>query len=100
MKMWKKALVFIPGAILAASFSTAYADGGSNRNACRGLPSHAELTKALADHVATSNPATTNGGLDNNMWATVVNADGIVCAVTRTGLELKDQWLGRRLLFY
>lgn len=72
---------------------------GGVRSACEGLPSHAELTAALAAHVATTtDPATTNGGLDNNMWATVVNADGIVCAVTRTGPQLKDQWLGSRVI--
>jgi len=32
-----------------------------------------------------------NGGLKNNMWATVVNREGIVCNVTRTD-ELNAQW--------
>ena len=32
-----------------------------------------------------------NGGLGNNMWATVVNREGIVCNVTRTA-DLNAQW--------
>jgi uncharacterized protein GlcG (DUF336 family) len=33
-----------------------------------------------------------NGGLGNNMWATVVNRDGQVCAVVFTGTDRNDQW--------
>ncbi len=74
-------------------------DGGKKNSACRGLPGHGELTAALAKHVATTaDPATTNGGLDNNMWASIVSRDGTVCTVTRTGDDLNDQWLGSRVI--
>jgi hypothetical protein len=32
------------------------------------------------------------------MWATVVNRDGIVCAVTFTGANRGDQWPGSRVI--
>src|SRR3954468_9088407 len=37
-----------------------------------------------------------NGGLDNNEWAAIVNRDGNVCAVAFSGATWKDQWLGSR----
>ncbi len=39
-----------------------------------------------------------NGGFDLNMWATVVSDDGTVCAVTKTGVDINDQWLGSRVI--
>jgi uncharacterized protein GlcG (DUF336 family) len=40
----------------------------------------------------------TNGGLDFDMWATVVGDDGSVCLVTKTGNGLNDQWLISRVI--
>ncbi|MGR9086403.1 MAG: GlcG/HbpS family heme-binding protein [Gammaproteobacteria bacterium] len=39
-----------------------------------------------------------NGGLGLDMWGTVVNADGRVCAVASTGDQLNDQWLASRVI--
>ena len=39
-----------------------------------------------------------NGGLDNNEWAAVVNRQGIVCAVSYSGSKVDDQWPGSRAL--
>lgn len=39
-----------------------------------------------------------NGGLDNNEWAAVVNRQGIVCAVVFSGKAVDDQWLGSRAI--
>jgi uncharacterized protein GlcG (DUF336 family) len=39
-----------------------------------------------------------NGGLDNNEWAAVVNRDGIVCAVAFSGDKAGDQWPGSRAI--
>jgi uncharacterized protein GlcG (DUF336 family) len=69
--------------------------GSSNRNACAGLPTHAELQAALA---AAVNAKGGNGGFGLNMWATVVNRDGIVCAVAFTGASRGDQWPGSRVI--
>lgn len=64
---------------------------------CDRLPDHAALTKALRDSVKpTGGPS--NGGLDLNMWATVVNRAGEVCAVARSGEAPGDQWPGSRVI--
>jgi uncharacterized protein GlcG (DUF336 family) len=39
-----------------------------------------------------------NGGFNLQMWATVVNRDGIVCAVAFTGDDRGDQWPGSRVI--
>jgi uncharacterized protein GlcG (DUF336 family) len=39
-----------------------------------------------------------NGGLDNHMWASVVDRQGIVRAVCFCGPELGDQWPGSRAI--
>jgi uncharacterized protein GlcG (DUF336 family) len=61
--------------------------------ACKGLPSHAELTEALGAAVVEN-----NGGLANDMWATIVNRDGIVCTVTFSGADRGAQWPGSRVI--
>jgi uncharacterized protein GlcG (DUF336 family) len=56
-----------------------------------------QLTSALKASVfPTGGPK--NGGLDFNMWATVVGDDGSVCLVTKTGNGLNDQWLISRVI--
>jgi uncharacterized protein GlcG (DUF336 family) len=60
---------------------------------CRGLPSHAALRGAL--EAARAQP---NGGFGLEMWATLVNRDGIVCAVAFTGSNRGDQWPGSRVI--
>lgn len=86
--------VLFTGAFALGLFAVpAGAQDGGDAPACAGLPSHAELTAALRAVVATGG----NGGLGNDMWATVVNRDGTVCAVTRTA-KLGDQWPGSRVI--
>ncbi|MGA2097290.1 MAG: heme-binding protein [Candidatus Acidiferrum sp.] len=63
------------------------------RTACKLLPSHSALHTALASAQGAS-----NGGFGLNMWATVVNRDGVVCAVTFTGTTRSDQWPGSRVI--
>ncbi len=63
---------------------------------CDGLPSPTALRSALQKVVI--QPGTPNGGLDNNMWATVVNRDGEVCAVVFSGNSRGDQWPGSRVI--
>ena len=60
---------------------------------CAGLPSHTSLQAALKAAQSTS-----NGGFGLNMWATVVNRDGVVCAVAFTGSARGDQWPGSRVI--
>jgi len=69
----------------------AFAQGG--QSACGNLPSHAELQAELA--IAQAQP---NGGFGLQMWASVVNRDGIVCGVAFTGGNRGDQWPGSRVI--
>ena len=61
---------------------------------CDDLPGHDELLAALKAVV----DAGGNGGLANDMWITVVNRDGVVCAVAFSGKERDDQWPGSRVI--
>jgi uncharacterized protein GlcG (DUF336 family) len=60
---------------------------------CSVLPSHRDLSHVLYTVAGSGG----NGGLGNNIWASVVNRDGTVCAVARSG-DLSDQWPGSRVI--
>src|SRR5262245_1072763 len=75
---------------LTGSLSARADDGPS---ACRDLPSHSALRNALE-----AARAQANGGFNLDMWGTVVNRDGIVCAVAFTGNNRGDQWPGSRVI--
>jgi uncharacterized protein GlcG (DUF336 family) len=75
------------GTILAAV--SAFADDSG----CRSLPSQAQLKAAL---VAATNSE--GSGLNMNMWGTIVDRDGIVCAVAFTGTNRGSQWPGSRVI--
>ena len=60
---------------------------------CKDLPSHSQLMSALK---AARNQA--NGGFNLNMWGTIVDRDGTVCAVAFTGNSRGDQWPGSRVI--
>jgi uncharacterized protein GlcG (DUF336 family) len=62
-------------------------------SSCAALPSHSQLQSALAFARAQS-----NGGFNLDMWATVVNRDGVVCAVAFTGDNRGSQWPGSRVI--
>ena len=62
-------------------------------SACEGLPSHADLKAAL-----TKARQEANGGFNLDMWGTIVNRDGVVCAVAFTGGDRGDQWPGSRVI--
>jgi len=64
---------------------------------CTSIPSHADLTTALK---ASTKPSggPSNGGLDLNMWASIVNRDGEICAIAMTGATRGDQWPGSRVI--
>jgi len=67
-------------------------DRGRN-NECSLLPSHSDLKAAL---IAARNAS--NGGFNLDMWGTMVNRDGIVCAVAFTGKDRGDEWPGSRVI--
>ncbi len=60
---------------------------------CKDLPSHAVLKSALKQARAAA-----NGGLNLDMWGTVVDRTGRVCAVAFTGKNSGAQWPGSRLI--
>ena len=60
---------------------------------CAGLPSHSELRVAL-----TAARGEDNGGFNHDMWGTIVDRDGVVCAVAFTGSDRGAQWPGSRVI--
>jgi len=87
-------LVLIVGSALSVSAQDTdhnkYVDAGP---ACADLPTHAQLQTALAGARAQA-----NGGFNLDMWGTLVNRDGVVCAVAFTGSNRGSQWPGSRAI--
>jgi hypothetical protein len=69
--------------------STAFAE-------CSALPNFSQLRAALTGAITPA--AGANGGLGLNMWGTIVDNDGTVCAVAFSGSEFTSQWLGSRVI--
>lgn len=80
--------------VLALSVTSASSVAQEPGPDCSGLPNHAELKEA----VTTTFEEGGNGGLGFNMWATVVNRDGVVCNVAFSGADRGDQWPGSRII--
>ena len=77
---------------LAVIPTGALANGGGNSSgkcpvSWQALKNALELAAAQA-----------NGGFNLEMWGTVVNRDGVVCAVAFTGNNRGDQWPGSRVI--
>jgi len=64
-----------------------------NATGCNNLPDHAAVQAALKKARTED-----NGGFNLDMWATVVDRDGVVCAVVFTGNNRGDQWPGSRVI--
>src|SRR5215467_13815596 len=86
--MWMRSL-FLCG-LVACGFGATTGSAAAN---CRDLPSWSELRSALIKAVADE-----KSGLDFDMWGTIVDRDGTVCAVAFSGHSFKDQWLGSRVI--
>ena len=65
----------------------------SAKDSCSVLPNHAALQKALVEARKEA-----NGGLNLDMWGTIVDRSGVVCAVAFTGEKFDSQWLGSRVI--
>jgi uncharacterized protein GlcG (DUF336 family) len=83
------ATVLSCGAVAARAGETS----GDSDHVCAGLPTHGQLKVALENARAQS-----NGGFNLDMWGTVVNRDGVVCAVAFTGTDRGSQWPGSRVI--
>ncbi len=67
--------------------------GAVAQASCDLLPTHADLRKVLIEARKMN-----NGGLNLEMWGTVVDRSGVVCAVAFTGETFGDQWPGSRVI--
>ena len=67
--------------------------GGESKGGCSNLPNYLQLKAALV-------AATTaeSSGLNNQMWGTIVDRDGVVCAVAFSGVNRGAQWPGSRVI--
>jgi len=87
------------GAVILVAVAGAFAGGSVTQNiddpgsACANLPNFSALKNAL-----TAASATETSGLNNQMWATIVNRDGVVCAVAFSGVNRGAQWPGSRVI--
>ena len=87
---WHRAIVlalFIAGSVVLFA---------QNPSDCSKVPDHSKLKAALTGAVKEGKGK--NGGLGNQEWGTVVNRDGIVCAVVFTGPNRGAEWPGSRLI--
>ncbi len=78
-------------AVVLAGALRAQDDHG--QNGCLNLPNQTALKNAL---VAAASAETS--GLNNQMWGTIVDRDGVVCAVAFTGVNRGAQWPGSRAI--
>jgi uncharacterized protein GlcG (DUF336 family) len=77
----------------AAPSRPASAVASRDADVCRNMPTQAALKAAL---VAATQAETS--GLNNHMWATIVNRDGVVCTVAFSGTDRGAQWPGSRVI--
>jgi len=85
--------------IILLSTATALAQKSTDNpdpHDCSKLPDYNKLKTALTEVVKQGKEA--NGGLGNQEWGTVVNRDGIVCAVIFTGPNRAAEWPGSRVI--
>lgn len=82
MKLFSKTMLVA----LCASAPAMWAD-------CKTLPGYEKLKPALDQAVAAE-----SSGLDLQMWGTIVDRDGIVCAVAFSGADRGAQWPGSRVI--
>jgi uncharacterized protein GlcG (DUF336 family) len=69
------------------------ADPKTAANDCKSLPGYAALKSALDAATAAE-----TSGLNNQMWATIVDKDGVVCAVAFSGVNRHAQWRASRVI--
>lgn len=78
---------------LALMCTAATVNAGNGNNNCKSLPDYNALKAALVAATAAE-----TSGLNNQMWATIVDRDGVVCAVAFSGVNRGAQWPGSRVI--
>lgn len=68
-------------------------DGPKDNSSCKDVPTYTQLRDQLK-----AARAAANGGFNLDMWGTVVNRDGVVCAVAFTGTDRGSEWPGSRVI--
>ena len=94
--MYKRSLYQAATLAVALTFTMGVAmadDDNGDRNDCKNLPDQSALKAALAAATAAE-----TSGLNNQMWGTIVDRNGIVCAVAFTGANRGAQWPGSRVI--
>jgi uncharacterized protein GlcG (DUF336 family) len=86
-------LCFIASSIVVTAAHPVFSQSKAN---CTGLPDAAHLRQVV--QAVVKQGAAKNGGMGNQEWATVVNRDGVVCAVVFSGSTRSDQWPGSRVI--
>ena len=79
--------------LLCASTIMEAGDNNANGKRCEGLPNVSALKAALDAATAAE-----TSGLNNQMWGTIVDRDGVVCAVVFSGINRGAQWPGSRVI--
>jgi hypothetical protein len=83
--------LFTGGATFVVALS--FIAGAASAQTCATLPAQPALKAALIQ--ATKDETS---GLNNHMWATIVDRDGVVCAVAFSGTDRFSQWPGSRVI--
>ncbi len=84
---------YLCAAVSLVSACALSADEGNGKGRCSELPTYAQLKAAL-----TTATAAETSGLNHQMWGTIVDRDGIVCAVAYSGVNRGAQWPGSRVI--
>jgi uncharacterized protein GlcG (DUF336 family) len=114
IKQSKTGLAFAIALALVTSVGTVMADSkgkdkdrsddskGGGASACKVLASALDTTSggihAVLQTALNSAVTADVSGLNLNMWATLVNRDGVVCAVAFSGPNRNSQWPGSRVI--
>ncbi len=91
--MLNKAVISVILTSALSTLSMASMADRDDRNPCKNLPAFDTASAALSAVVAGD-----SNGLNNDMWLTIVDRDGVVCLVTRSGADRGDQWPGSRVI--
>ena len=91
--MWRVGVAALALTCSAVGIHAQDRDHDAGPNDCASLPSQSALKTALDAATATE-----TSGLNNQMWATIVDRDGVVCAVAFSGVNRGAQWPGSRVI--
>jgi uncharacterized protein GlcG (DUF336 family) len=94
----RKAILSAIIALMAALGSSPSAAQGPDGAGSASCPVNHDVLADILKKSVKPGGGPSNGGLDNNEWAAIVNREGIVCAVAFSGNEAGDQWPGSRII--